>query len=76
MVSNSLVTKSFSTSRIIKTSLIEASITWDYPYCPIHNNQLNSLCMYSLVKDELVLVQYLGTHDIALGSFASAQHEL
>jgi hypothetical protein len=29
--------------------------------------------MYSLVKDNLVLIQYLGTHDIALSSFASAQ---
>jgi hypothetical protein len=32
--------------------------------------------MYSLVKDDLVLINYLGTHDIALSSFASAQHEL
>jgi hypothetical protein len=75
-VSNSLVIKSSSMSRINRTSLIEASIAWDYPYCPIHNKQLNSLCMYSLVKDDLVLIHYLSTHDIALSSFASAQHEL
>jgi hypothetical protein len=29
-----------------------------------------------LVKDDLVLIYYLGTHDIALNSFASAQHEI
>jgi hypothetical protein len=32
--------------------------------------------MYFLVKDDLVLIYYLGTHDIALSNFASAQHEL
>jgi hypothetical protein len=32
--------------------------------------------MYSLAKDDLVLIYYLGTYDIALSSFASAQHEL
>jgi hypothetical protein len=74
-VSNSLVTKSFSTSRIVRTSLIKTSIAWDCPYCPIHSNELNSLCMYSLVKDDLVLIHYLSTHDIALNSFTSAQHE-
>jgi hypothetical protein len=63
-------------SRNINTSLIKASIAWDCPCCPIHNKQLYSLCMYSLVKDDLVLIHYLGTYDIALSSFASAQHEL
>jgi hypothetical protein len=32
--------------------------------------------MYFVVKDDLVLIHYLGTHDIALSSFASTQHEL
>jgi hypothetical protein len=32
--------------------------------------------MYSHVKDDLVLIHYLGTHDIALSSFASAEHIL
>jgi hypothetical protein len=32
--------------------------------------------MYFLVKDDFVLIHYLGTYDIALSSFASAQHEL
>jgi hypothetical protein len=75
-VSNSLVTKSFSSSRIIRTSLIKASIAWEYPCYPIQYKQLHSLCMYSLAKDDLVLIYYLGTYDIALSSFASAQHEL
>jgi hypothetical protein len=38
--SATLVIKSISSSRIIKTSLIKASIAWDYPCCPIHNKQL------------------------------------
>jgi hypothetical protein len=75
-MNNSLVTKSFSTSRIIRTSLINISIAWDYPCCPIHYKQLYSLCMYCLVKGDLVLIYYLGTHDIALSSFANAQHKL
>jgi hypothetical protein len=32
--------------------------------------------MHSLVKDDLVLIHYLGTPDIALSSFASAQRKL
>jgi hypothetical protein len=32
--------------------------------------------MYFLIKDDLVLIHYLGTQDIALSSFASAQYEL
>jgi hypothetical protein len=63
-VSNSLVIKSSYTSRINRISLIKASIAWDCPYCPIHNKQLNSLCMYSLVKDDFVLIHYLDTHDM------------
>jgi hypothetical protein len=50
----------------------KASITWDYPCCPIHNKQIISLRIYSLVKDDLVLILYLDTYYIALSSIASA----
>jgi hypothetical protein len=71
-VSNSLEIRSFSTSKIIRTSLSKASIAWDYPYCPIHNKQIVSLCICSLVKDDLVLILYLDTYYIALSSITSA----
>jgi hypothetical protein len=71
-MSNSLGIKSFSTSKIIRISLSKASIAWDYPCCPIHNKQIISLCIYSLVKDDLVLILYLDTYYIALSSIASA----
>jgi hypothetical protein len=52
--------------------LSKASIAWDYPCYPIHNTQIISLCIYSLVKDDLVLILYLNTYYIALSSIASA----
>jgi hypothetical protein len=72
MVKNSLGIKSFSTSKIFRTSLSKASIVWDYPCCPIHNKQIILLCIYSLDKDDLVLILYLDSYYIALSSIASA----
>jgi hypothetical protein len=71
-VSNSLGTKSFSTSKITRTSLSKASIAWDYPCCPIHIKQIISLCIYSFVKDDLVLILFLDTYYVACSSIASA----
>jgi hypothetical protein len=71
-VSNSLGIKSLSMSKIFRTSLSKTSIAWDYPCCPIHIKQIISLCIYSLVKDDLVLILYLDTYYIALSSIASA----
>jgi hypothetical protein len=75
-VSKSLEIKSFSTSKIIKTSLSKASIAWDYPCCPIHIKQIISLYIYSFVKDDLVLILFLDTYYIAWSSIASAYYEL
>jgi hypothetical protein len=72
MVSNSLGIRSFSTSKIIRTSLSRASIAWDCPCCPIHNKEIISLCIYFFVKDHLVLILFLDTYYIALSSIASA----
>jgi hypothetical protein len=71
-VSNSLGIKSHSMSKIFRISLSKVSIAWDYPCCPIHNTPIISLCIYSLVKDDLVLILYLDTYYIALSSMASA----
>jgi hypothetical protein len=71
-VNNSLGIRSFSTSKIIRTSLSKASIAWDYPCCSIYNKQIISLCMYSLVKDDLVLILFIDTYYITLSSIASA----
>jgi hypothetical protein len=70
-VSNSLGIRSFSTSKIIRTSLSKASIAWDYPCCPIHIKQIISLCICFLVKDDLVLILFLDTYYIAWSSIAS-----
>jgi hypothetical protein len=58
--------------KIIMTSLSKASIAWDYPCCPIHNKQIISLCIYFLVKDDLVLILFLDTYYIAWSSIVSA----
>jgi hypothetical protein len=57
-MSNSLGIRSFSTSKIIRTSLSKTSIACDYP-CPIRIKQIISLCIYSLVMDDLVLIYSL-----------------
>jgi hypothetical protein len=59
-VSNSLGTKSFSTSKITKTSLSKASIA------SIDDEHI------FLVKDDLVLILFLDTYYIAWISIASA----
>jgi hypothetical protein len=71
-VSNLLGIRSFSTSKIIRTSLSKASIAWDCPCCPIHIKQIISLCIYFLIKDDLVLILFLDTYYIAWSSIASA----
>jgi hypothetical protein len=71
-MSNSLGIRSFSTSKIIRTSLSKESIAWYYPCCPIHIKQIISLNIYSLVKDDLVLILFLDTYYIAWSSSASA----
>jgi hypothetical protein len=71
-VSNSLEIRSFSTSKIIRISLSKASIAWDCHCCPIHIKQIISLCIYFLVKDDLVLILFLDTNYIALSSITSA----